>query len=152
MINLTYTISTLNSVFTVVFYMTIWTKLDFGCICFENFINQLNLLYICSEWNFYILICFQIWCYFLYVPLIYVYFELKKVNAHFIILNFVIQSRSTVGLPTSTSKWGNKKLAVEKWISGIFQKDKIMHKCYPWRSVEPRYVWLISGLVRMTRS
>jgi hypothetical protein len=47
MINLTHMISIFNSVFTVVFYMTRWTKLDTTCICFEEFINQHNLLYIC---------------------------------------------------------------------------------------------------------
>jgi hypothetical protein len=38
-------ISILNSVFTIVFYPTRWTKLDPTCICFEEFLNQLNLLY-----------------------------------------------------------------------------------------------------------
>jgi hypothetical protein len=47
MINLTHMISILNSVFTLVFYTTRYTKLDIDCICFEEFINQLNLLYIC---------------------------------------------------------------------------------------------------------
>jgi hypothetical protein len=36
----------LNSVFTVMFYATRLTKLDIIFICFEEFINQLNLLYI----------------------------------------------------------------------------------------------------------
>jgi hypothetical protein len=40
-------ISILNSIFTVVFYGMKWTKLNIACICFEKFINQLNLLYIC---------------------------------------------------------------------------------------------------------
>jgi hypothetical protein len=47
MINLTHMISILISVFTVVVYATRWTKLDIFCICFEEFIDQLNLLYIC---------------------------------------------------------------------------------------------------------
>jgi hypothetical protein len=47
MINLTHIISILNSIFTVVVYVTRWTKLDIDCICFEEFINQLNFLYIC---------------------------------------------------------------------------------------------------------
>jgi hypothetical protein len=40
-------ISILDYVFTVVFYMMRWIKLDIICICFEEFMNQLNLLYIC---------------------------------------------------------------------------------------------------------
>jgi hypothetical protein len=44
-IYLTHMISILNSVFTVVFYPLRWTKLDHTCICFEEFLNQLNLLY-----------------------------------------------------------------------------------------------------------
>jgi hypothetical protein len=40
-------ISILNSIFTGVFYVTRRTKLDSTCICFKEFINQLNLLYIC---------------------------------------------------------------------------------------------------------
>jgi hypothetical protein len=36
----------LNFVFTVVFYITRCTKLDIACICFDEFTNQLNLLYI----------------------------------------------------------------------------------------------------------
>jgi hypothetical protein len=40
-------ISILNSIFTVVFYTMRWTKLDLTCIYFEEFLNQLNLLYIC---------------------------------------------------------------------------------------------------------
>jgi hypothetical protein len=46
MINLIHMTSILNSIFTVVFYVTRWTKLDTAFICFEEFINQLNLLYI----------------------------------------------------------------------------------------------------------
>jgi hypothetical protein len=46
MINLTYRISILNSIFTVVFYVTRWTKQDHTYIYFEEFLNQLNLLYI----------------------------------------------------------------------------------------------------------
>jgi hypothetical protein len=44
MINLT--LSILNSIFTVVFYATRWIKQDLSCICFEEFLNQLDLLYI----------------------------------------------------------------------------------------------------------
>jgi hypothetical protein len=39
-------ISILNSIFIAVFYATRWIKLDISYICFEEFINQLNLLYI----------------------------------------------------------------------------------------------------------
>jgi hypothetical protein len=46
MINMTYTISILNSVFTVVFYTIRWTKQDHICIYFEEILNQLNVLYI----------------------------------------------------------------------------------------------------------
>jgi hypothetical protein len=46
MINLTHMISILNSVFTIIFYMTRWTKLDLTCICFKELLNQLNLFYI----------------------------------------------------------------------------------------------------------
>jgi hypothetical protein len=46
MINLIYMISILNSVFTIVFYAKRWIKQDLICICFEEFLNQLNLLYI----------------------------------------------------------------------------------------------------------
>jgi hypothetical protein len=46
MINLTHMISILNSVFTVMFYVARWSKLDLTCICFKEFLNQLNLLYI----------------------------------------------------------------------------------------------------------
>jgi hypothetical protein len=34
----------LNFVFTVVFYLMRWTKLDYTYICFD-FLNQINLLY-----------------------------------------------------------------------------------------------------------
>jgi hypothetical protein len=40
-------ISILNSIFTIVSYVTRWTKLDTACIYFKEFVNQLNLLYIC---------------------------------------------------------------------------------------------------------
>jgi hypothetical protein len=46
MINLIHMISILNSVFAIAFYMTSLTKQDLICICFEEFLNQLNLLYI----------------------------------------------------------------------------------------------------------
>jgi hypothetical protein len=36
-------ISILNFIFTIIFYTS---KLDTTCICFEEFINQFNLLYI----------------------------------------------------------------------------------------------------------
>jgi hypothetical protein len=39
-------ISILNSIFTIVFYATSLTKQDLICIYFEEFLNQLNLLYI----------------------------------------------------------------------------------------------------------
>jgi hypothetical protein len=39
----------LNSILTVVFYVTRLTKLDIVCIYFEEFRNQLNLFYICSR-------------------------------------------------------------------------------------------------------
>jgi hypothetical protein len=47
MINLTHMISILNSIFIIVFYAMRRTKLDLTYICFEEFLNQLNLLYIC---------------------------------------------------------------------------------------------------------
>jgi hypothetical protein len=46
MINITYMISILNSVFTGVFYVTRWTKYDHICIYFKEILNQLNLFYI----------------------------------------------------------------------------------------------------------
>jgi hypothetical protein len=45
-INITYMISILNYVFIIVFYATRWIKQDHICICFEEILNQLNLLYI----------------------------------------------------------------------------------------------------------
>jgi hypothetical protein len=45
-INLIHMISILNFVFTIVFYATRRTKQDIICICFKEFSNQLNLLYI----------------------------------------------------------------------------------------------------------
>jgi hypothetical protein len=39
-------ISILNFIFTIVFYITRWTKQDYICICFKEILNQLNLLYI----------------------------------------------------------------------------------------------------------
>jgi hypothetical protein len=48
MINITYMIFILNFVFTIVFYMMRWAKQDYICICFEEILNQLNLLYICN--------------------------------------------------------------------------------------------------------
>jgi hypothetical protein len=45
-INITYMIFILNSVFTVVFYATRQIKQDHICIYFKESINQLNLLYI----------------------------------------------------------------------------------------------------------
>jgi hypothetical protein len=36
--------SILNYVFSIVFYVTRWIKLDLTCICFEELLNQLNLL------------------------------------------------------------------------------------------------------------
>jgi hypothetical protein len=44
-IYLTHMILILNSVFIIVFYPSSWTKLDHNCIYFEEFLNQLNLLY-----------------------------------------------------------------------------------------------------------
>jgi hypothetical protein len=43
--DLTHIISILNSVFTIVFYPMRWIKVDHNYICFEDFLNQLNLLY-----------------------------------------------------------------------------------------------------------
>jgi hypothetical protein len=53
MINLIHMISILNSIFTIVFYATSLTKQDLICIWFEEFLNQLNLLYIwiCLYWQ-----------------------------------------------------------------------------------------------------
>jgi hypothetical protein len=46
MINLSHMIFILNSIFTVVFYTMRSTKQDSICIYFEEFLNQLNLIYI----------------------------------------------------------------------------------------------------------
>jgi hypothetical protein len=46
MIDLFHIISILNFVFIIVFYGMGWTKQDLIYICFEEFLNQLNLLYI----------------------------------------------------------------------------------------------------------
>jgi hypothetical protein len=46
MINLIHMIFILNSVFTIVLYVTIRTKQDLIYICFEELLNQLNLFYI----------------------------------------------------------------------------------------------------------
>jgi hypothetical protein len=46
MINITYMISILNFIFTVMFYVMKWTKHDYICICFKENLNQLNLFYI----------------------------------------------------------------------------------------------------------
>jgi hypothetical protein len=45
-INLTDMISILNFIYIIVFYVTRWTKQDLTLICFEEFLNQLNLIYI----------------------------------------------------------------------------------------------------------
>jgi hypothetical protein len=47
MSNLTHMISILSFIFIVVFYATRWVKFDPVCIWFIEFINQLNLIYIC---------------------------------------------------------------------------------------------------------
>jgi hypothetical protein len=109
MINLTHTISILNSVFTVVFYATRWTKLDTDCIYFEEFVNQLicsivgswtkcfcraEYITMSSKWIFYILLCFQFCCCFLCTFDLCLFWA-KKIHHYFIILNFVIQSCST---------------------------------------------------------
>jgi hypothetical protein len=44
-IYLTHMIFILNYVFTILFYAMRWTKLYHTCICFEQFLNQLILLY-----------------------------------------------------------------------------------------------------------
>jgi hypothetical protein len=46
MINLIHMISILNYAFTIVFHTMRWTKQYLICICFKDFLNQLNLLYI----------------------------------------------------------------------------------------------------------
>jgi hypothetical protein len=46
MINLIHMIFILNSIFTIVLYVTRWVKQDLICIYFEEFLNQLNLFYI----------------------------------------------------------------------------------------------------------
>jgi hypothetical protein len=46
MINITHMTSILNSVFTIVFYTMRWIKSNLTCICFKEFLNQLNLFYI----------------------------------------------------------------------------------------------------------
>jgi hypothetical protein len=50
MINLTHIISILNFIFTVMIYAVKWLKLDLTYICLEEFLNQLNLLYV-YIWN-----------------------------------------------------------------------------------------------------
>jgi hypothetical protein len=47
MINITHMISILNSIFSVVLYAIRSTNLYLTCICFKEFLNQLNLVYIC---------------------------------------------------------------------------------------------------------
>jgi hypothetical protein len=42
MINLTHMISILNYVFTIIFYVVRWPKLNTTYICFEEFLNQLK--------------------------------------------------------------------------------------------------------------
>jgi hypothetical protein len=37
----------LNFIFTIMFYTTRLTKQDLRYICFEEFLNQLNLIYFC---------------------------------------------------------------------------------------------------------
>jgi hypothetical protein len=46
MINLMKMISILNPVSAIVLYAMKWTKQDFTYICFKEFLNQLNLIYI----------------------------------------------------------------------------------------------------------
>jgi hypothetical protein len=46
----------LNSVFTIVLYVMRWTKQDLIYICFEEFLNQLNLFY---SWICLIFLCFE---------------------------------------------------------------------------------------------
>jgi hypothetical protein len=61
----------------------------------DQFFYQAEFSTVSSELNFYIFLCFQFWCCFIYTPLIYIYFELQKHYHHSIILIFIIQSRST---------------------------------------------------------
>jgi hypothetical protein len=138
MINLTHMISILNFVFTIVFYTVrwtkldlfayvlknLWTKLDHAYICFEEFLNRLNLfyIYIClylqqdkcyemheldrgpkfsarpslAQW-----VDFLYYSMFLILMLFYLYifnlclFWTKKTDHHSTILNFIIQSHIT---------------------------------------------------------
>jgi hypothetical protein len=55
------------------------TSLDHGSI----FFCQVEFNTVSNKLNFYILLCFQFWCCFLYTPSIYIYFELKKVISSF---------------------------------------------------------------------
>jgi hypothetical protein len=77
MINITYMISILNFIFTVVFYVTKWTKHDHICICFEEILNQLNLLYI------YICLYLQSILIFVFSN---VFYEIKKQDLNYIYL------------------------------------------------------------------
>jgi hypothetical protein len=125
MINLTHTISILNSIFIIVFYAMRWIKLDITCIFFEKFIYQHNLLYVCiylysqqnksygthelgREPNFFVRPSLAQWVASEIFISFYVFnfgvslctfdlrlFWAKKTNYHFIILNFVIESCST---------------------------------------------------------
>jgi hypothetical protein len=123
MINLTYMIFISNYVFTVVFYATRWTKPDIACICFEEFIIQLNLLYIynrtrimvCPSWTvdqtFFVRPSLAQWAasetfisfyvfnfgvvFFMHIWFVFI-LSYKKIHHHSIILNFVIQSYITV--------------------------------------------------------
>jgi hypothetical protein len=80
MINITYMISILNSVFTVVFYMMRWTKQDHIYICYEEILNQLNLLYI--------YIC--LYLYFIFTIVFYATRLTKKISITYVLNNFKI--------------------------------------------------------------
>jgi hypothetical protein len=101
-INITYMIFIWNSVFTLVFYVTRWTKQDRICICFEEILNQLNLIYICiclylqSFLNFVFTIVFCV-TRLTKQDLSYIYFEesLNQLNLFYFVY-FYIYNRSRV--------------------------------------------------------
>jgi hypothetical protein len=77
MINITHMIYILNVVFTVVLYVTRWTKQDPTYIYFKEFLNQSNLLYIyiCLYLQYilnYVFICSMRWDKQNKIPLTYI--------------------------------------------------------------------------------
>jgi hypothetical protein len=67
MINLSHMIFILNFVFTILFYVTRWTKQDHTCICFEEFFNQKlfqsNFQFSAAQKSFHVFISFFLFCF-----------------------------------------------------------------------------------------